>query len=92
MLQHHLPEDFVFATGKVHRVEDIAQIAFGVMQLDWRSHVKQNPRFLRYAEPLRLVGDATKAKRLLNWEPQTTFAETITEMTRAEFAALAGRD
>jgi GDPmannose 4,6-dehydratase len=91
MLQHHSPEDFIFATGKVHRVEDVVEIAFGAMQLDWRVHVKQNPRFMRYAEPLRLVGDAAKAKRLLNWEPHTPFAETITEMTRAETAALAGR-
>jgi len=79
------------ATGKVHRVEDVVEIAFGTLQLDWRVHVKQDPRFLRHAEPLRLVGNAAKAKRILNWEPHTSFAETISEMTRAELAALAGR-
>jgi len=90
-LQHNSAEDFIFATGKVHRVEDVVEIAFGAMQLDWRIHVKQNPRFLRYAEPLRLVGDATKAKQMLNWEPCTPFNETITEMARAEFDALSRR-
>jgi GDPmannose 4,6-dehydratase len=48
-LQHHSPEDFIFATGKIHRVEDVVEIAFGTLQLDWRVHVKQDPRFLRYA-------------------------------------------
>jgi len=90
-LQHHSPEDFIFATGKIHRVEHVVEIAFGTLQLDWRAHVKQDPRFLRHAEPLRLVGNAAKARRMLNWEPQTSFAETITEMTRAELAAVAGR-
>src|SRR5207247_261248 len=88
-LQHSSPEDFVFATGKTHRVQDVVEIAFGCLQLDWRPYVKQDARLLRLTEPLRLVGNAAKAKCLLQWEAQTTFQQMITEMTQAELAALA---
>ena len=87
-LQHATPEDFVFATGVTHRVQDVVETAFGALQLDWQTHVKQDARFMRPAEPLRLVGNPAKARRLLNWEPSTTFAQMITEMTQAELARL----
>ena len=89
-LQHPTPEDFVFATGKLHRVQEVVEIAFGAVVLDWKKYVKQNPRFIRPAEPLRLVGNAAKAKKLLDWEPETSFAQMITEITQTELAALTG--
>jgi GDPmannose 4,6-dehydratase len=91
-LQHAMPDDYVFATGQLHSVQDVVEAAFAVVELDWRKHVKQDARFLRPAEPMHLVGNAAKARSVLNWEPQTTFAELITEMTRAELAALAVTD
>jgi len=91
-LQHATADDYVFATGQLHSVQDVVEAAFGVVGLDWRKHVKQDDRFLRPAEPLHLVGNAAKARRVLRWEPQTTFAELIKEMTRAELEALAGKD
>lgn len=87
-LQHQAAEDFVFATGRLHRVQDVVEHAFAAVQLDWRSYVKQDPRFLRPAEPLHLVGNAAKAKRLLDWEPKTQFPQLIKEMTQAEVEAL----
>jgi len=90
-LQHDQPEDFVFATGRLHSVQDIIEIAFGVAGLDWRKHVRCDPQLFRPAEPSSLVGNAGKAKCLLNWEPQITFEQIITEMTRTELDALAGR-
>lgn len=85
-LQHEEASDYVLATGRPHRVQDVVEAAFGAVGLDWRQHVKMDPRFMRPAEPLRLVGDATRARTLLKWEPQTDFCGLIREMTLAELA------
>ena len=87
-LQHAQPEDFVLATGQIHSVQDVVETAFATVKLDWRNFVKQDARLLRPAEPMRLLGNAAKAKRLLGWEPNTTFRALIEEMTRTELVAL----
>jgi GDPmannose 4,6-dehydratase len=87
-LQHKTPEDFVFATGQLHRVQDVIELAFSTVDLDWRKYVKQDPLMLRVSERRQLVGNATKARRLLGWEPRSGFRELITEMTIAELKAL----
>ena len=87
-LQHGRAEDFILATGQLHSVQDVVEIAFATVGLDWRNFVKQDARLLRPAEPMRLLGNAAKAKRLLGWEPQTPFRALIEEMTRTELAAL----
>ena len=88
MLQQERPDDFILATGKLHTVQDVVETAFGVVGLDWKKFVKQDARFMRPAEPLHLTGDAAKAKRVLKWEPKTTFEELIKEMTEAELERL----
>jgi GDPmannose 4,6-dehydratase len=90
-LLHDEPEDFVFGTGQVRSVQDVVEVAFTEMGLDWREHVKRDDRFLRAAEPCRLVADASKAARLLGWKPDTDFRSLIIEMTRAELAALGAK-
>ncbi len=87
-LQHAAPEDFVFATGQLHSVGDVVAIAFEVAGLDWQQHVRQERQFFRPADPRQVVGNAAKAKRLLNWQPEITFEQIITEMTKAEITAL----
>ena len=87
-LQHGTPEDFVFATGKLHSVQDIVTAAFDAVGLSPESHVRQDQRFMRPAEPHRLVGNSAKARQLLGWEAQTAFEALICEMTLAEVAAL----
>ncbi|MFO0761793.1 MAG: GDP-mannose 4,6-dehydratase [Byssovorax sp.] len=87
-LQHETPTDFVFATGALHSVEDVARLAFGRFDLDFRRYVRQDPRFLRPAEPQRLRGRADKARRVLGWTPSTTFEDLIAEMAQAELEAL----
>jgi GDPmannose 4,6-dehydratase len=82
-LQHPTPEDFVFATGRLHSVQEVVEVAFAAMGLDWRLHVRQDPSLLRAEEPSRLVGNPEKAKRLLGWEPKNRFHQLITEMTLA---------
>jgi GDPmannose 4,6-dehydratase len=68
----------------LHSVQDVVEIAFAAVGLDWRQHVRQDPRFLRPAEPTNLVGDATQAHALLGWKPEIGFEQLISEMTRAE--------
>ncbi len=83
-LQHATPDDYLFATGKLHSVQDVLEQAFAAVELDWRDHVETDPGLLRPAEPLQLVGDAIKARTVLGWTPQTAFADLIREMTLSE--------
>ena len=87
-LQHDAAEDFVFATGQLHRVQDIVEIAFRTAGLDWHQCVRTDSQLFRPADPRQLVGDAAKAKRLLNWQPEITFEQIIVEMTQAELTAV----
>lgn len=89
MLQHQTAEDFVLATGKLHTVQDVVETAFAVAGLKWKNHVIQHDeRFMRLTEPLHLVGNAAKARKLLKWKPEISFEQLIEEMTRAELAQL----
>jgi GDPmannose 4,6-dehydratase len=88
-LQHDTAEDFVFATGRLHSVQDVVEMAFARAGLDWRQHVRQEQQLFRPVDPQRLVGNAAKAERLLNWRPEIPFEQIIHEMTDAELAALA---
>jgi GDPmannose 4,6-dehydratase len=87
-LNHEKPDDFVFATGKLHSVQDIVETAFAAVGLDWEKFVRTDQRMIRPAEPMRLVGDASKARQDLRWEPKTDFRELIVNMTNAELAEL----
>jgi len=87
-LQYTTPEDFVFATGQLHSVQDLAEHAFAAVGLDWQNYVKVDPRFIRPIEPARLVGNPAKAVRLLNWHAGQPFAELVKEMTLAELHSL----
>ncbi|MDB6040046.1 MAG: GDP-mannose 4,6-dehydratase [Verrucomicrobiales bacterium] len=87
-LHHETPEDFIFATGKLHSVQDVVENAFETAGLDWKKHVKQDQRFMRHSEPGRLVGNPAKAKRVLGWEAKNSFKNLIAEMTQAEIDIL----
>jgi GDPmannose 4,6-dehydratase len=91
-LQHDTAEDFVFGTGQLHSVQEIVETAFATMDLDWKDYVKRDERLVRPAEPTRLVGDASKAKTLLGWEPKTDFRSLIIEMTESEHRSLAAQE
>mgnify|MGYP000850600039 CR=1 FL=1 len=84
MLQQDKPDDYVVATGIKHSVRDLVEAAFKHAGLDWREHVECDPKFLRPAEVNTLCGDASKARRLLGWEPKTTFDELIHMMVDAD--------
>lgn len=84
MLQHDRPSDYVIATGEAHSVEDFARLAFAHVGLNWRDFVRVDPSLLRPAEVDHLVGDATKARRELGWEPTVGFAELVALMVEAD--------
>src|SRR6266478_864029 len=84
MLQQDAPDDYVIATGETHSVEEFLTEAFSYVGLDWRKHVEIDPWYYRPAEVDVLVGDASKAKRELNWEPKVTFAELVSIMVDAD--------
>ena len=83
-LQHETPDDFIFATGELHSVQDVVEIAFGTVGLDWKAHLKRDERLIRPVEPQVLVGDPSKAEELLGWRREYRFPEVIREMTFAE--------
>jgi GDPmannose 4,6-dehydratase len=80
MLQQAEPDDFVIATGQAHSVRQLVDVAFDRVGLDPDKHVRIDPRFLRPAEVEHLVGDSTKAREKLGWEPRTSFEEMIRRM------------
>jgi len=88
MLQQDTPEDYVIATGRTHYVREFARLAFEAVGLDWRRYVVVDPRFYRPAEVDLLVGDASKAKRVLGWEPEVSFEALVERMVRADLERL----
>jgi GDPmannose 4,6-dehydratase len=80
MLQHHEPDDFVVATGTSHSVREFAEIAFSEAGLDWQKYVRLDPRYLRPAEVDHLLGDASKARETLNWNPRVGFRDLVKMM------------
>jgi GDPmannose 4,6-dehydratase len=84
MLQREEPDDYVVATGETHTVREFCELAFGEAGLDYREYVRLDERLLRPAEVDMLVGDATKARRVLGWEPQYTFRQLVSEMVQSD--------
>ena len=92
MLQQPKPEDYVIATGSTRSVRDLVQISFKIVGLDWEKYVKVDRAFLRPAEVDLLVGDASKAKRELGWEPKVTFEEMIKMMVEEDLKRLSASE
>ena len=88
MLQQERPDDYVVSTGETHSVEEFVQEAFGYVDLDWKQHVVQDPRYYRPAEVDLLVGDPAKAGEILGWEPSVSFRELVRMMVDADLKSL----
>ncbi|MDB4998340.1 MAG: GDP-mannose 4,6-dehydratase, partial [Myxococcaceae bacterium] len=88
MLQADEPDDFVIATNETHTVQELCEIAFGRLDLDYKKHVVIDPAFIRPAEVDLLIGDYSKAKTKLNWEPKVRFKELIERMVDADLERL----
>lgn len=88
MLQQDTPDDYVIATGRLHSVRDFVRIAFAHAGLDWEKYVVTDPNFYRGGETVALCGDASKARRVLGWEPRKPFEEMVREMVETDCAEM----
>ena len=88
MLQQPEPDDYVIATGETHSVREFLEVAFAHAGLDWQQHVAIDERYYRPAEVDLLIGDSSKAKRKLGWEPKTKFTELVKLMVDADIELL----
>lgn len=80
MMQNNEPKDYVIATGKSHTVRDFCELAFSALELDYKKYVKVDPKFLRPAEVDFLIGDSSKIRRELGWQPEVSFEELVKMM------------
>jgi GDPmannose 4,6-dehydratase len=90
MLQQQEPDDYVVATGETHTVGEFCERAFAEVGLDWREHVITDERYYRPAEVDLLIGDASKTRERLGWQPRYTFAELVSEMVREDMKLIEG--
>jgi GDPmannose 4,6-dehydratase len=88
MLQQEKPDDYVIATNETHSVREFLEVTFGHVGLDWKKYVEIDPRYYRPAEVDLLIGDFTKAKQKLGWEPRTKFADLARLMVDADVELL----
>ncbi|MBW8866616.1 MAG: GDP-mannose 4,6-dehydratase, partial [Acidobacteria bacterium] len=89
MLQQERADDYVIATGISHSVRQLVETAFEHAGLDWRAHVKLDPKCIRPAEVEHLIGDNTKARQALGWNPSVNFKGLVTMMVDADLARVA---
>jgi len=90
MLQHDQPEDFVVATGHTHSVREFLEVAFDHVGLKYEDYVVQDPRYMRPAEVDQLIGDNSKARRVLGWEPSVSFEQLVRMMVDSDLQLLGG--
>jgi GDPmannose 4,6-dehydratase len=88
IVQHGEGDDFVLATGETHTVRDFAEVAFAHANLDWKEFVKHDPRYERPAEVDLLLGNPSKAKKILGWEPKVRFQQLVQIMVDADMELL----
>jgi GDPmannose 4,6-dehydratase len=84
MLQQEKPDDYVIATGETHTVQELVETAFNHVDLDWRDYVVIDPKFVRPAEVDLLLGDSTKAREKLGWEPKVNFTQLVAMMVDSD--------
>jgi len=88
MLQQDKPDDYVIATNETHSIREFLDLAFKHVNLDWHEYVEFDERYLRPAEVELLIGDSTKARKQLGWEPSVTFEELVQLMVDSDMKAL----
>lgn len=91
MLQQPNPDDYVIATGESHSVKEFVELAFTEVGLDYKKYIVQDPKFMRPAEVDYLIGDYSKAKRILGWEPKVKFKELVKIMVDYDLKRIGGR-
>jgi len=84
MLQQNKPDDFVIATGETHTVKEFVEVAFQHVGLNWQDFVLQDPKFMRPAEVDLLLGESSKAKKILGWKPTVSFEQLVKMMVESD--------
>ena len=82
LLEYDQPLDIVISTGKAHSVKDLCRVVFSKLDMDYKEHIKINPKFLRPQELPYLQGDSSKAKQILGWKPEFTFETLVDDMIK----------
>ena len=85
MLQQEKADDYVVATGETHSVKEFVQAVFTYLDIDWKQVVKVDPRYYRPTEVDQLLGDATKCREVLGWNPQVNFQDLVEIMTESDW-------
>ena len=88
IVQADSSDDYVLATNETHSVKEFVKLAFSHVDLDWKKYVKHDPRYERPAEVDLLIGDSTKAKKVLGWEPKVHFQDLVRIMVDADMELL----
>jgi len=88
MLQQHSPEDFVIGTGRLHTLQDLCEVAYRCVDMDWRENIISDPALVRPLESTQTLADPTKASQQLGWEPTVSFAEMVEKMVAAQVERL----
>lgn len=91
MLQQDNPDNYVVATGETHTVQELIEVAFEYLNLDWKNHIKIDPKFIRPAEVELLIGDSSKARAKLGWNPKVSFEGLVKMMVDADYKLLTGK-
>ena len=88
MLQQDKPDDYVIATGEEHSVRELVETAFSYLELDWEKYVVQDPEFFRPVDLNMLVGDSSKARKKLGWNPSVSFEQLVKLMVDSDIKKL----
>ncbi len=88
MLQQDTPDDYVVATGQTHTVQRLIEVAFNCVGLNWRDYTVQDPKFMRPAEVDLLIGDPSKAVKVLGWKPHVSFEQLVEMMVKSDYDKL----
>jgi GDPmannose 4,6-dehydratase len=88
MLQQDQPDDYVIATGIPHTVRELCELAFSQLDLDYRDYIVIDQRFYRPTEVMPLIGDSSKARDKINWQPKHTLTEIVSMMVKADYKRL----
>lgn len=88
MLQQDTPDDYVVATGQTHTVQRLVEVAFNCVGLNWRDYAVQDPKFMRPAEVDLLIGDPSKAVKVLGWKPHVSFEQLVEMMVKSDYDKL----
>ncbi len=88
MLQQEHPDDYVIASGQTHAVRELCEVAFSHVGLNWQDYVVVDPQFIRPADVEQLVGDSSKARKVIGWQPVVSFPELVRIMVDADMALL----